>query len=292
MKNLIHPKLFSTKNYGNIKYAAAILPIIFCLFASTFAQQETLKLSTQDEIKNEIALVPCKNKERLEGVKSLFRQMGASDSDITVEDLKGVRNVVITKKGKTNETVIVGAHYDKVSDGCGAIDNWTGVVIIANLYKTLRTTETDKTYIFVAFDKEEIGLIGSNALAKTITKEQKSNTCSMVNLDSFGFGYPQILDNTSNSKMTNFAANLAKELEMPFSHASLAGAADADSTSFNEKDIPAVTFHGLSAKWQNYLHSNNDKVENINVSSVFVGYNFLLRFLGKLDAESCNSFKK
>lgn len=275
-----------------IKCVPTILIVVFFLVIQSTAQQQSVKLSTEDDIKNEIALTPCKNSERLEAAKKLFQQMGASDSDISIEKLKDVQNLVVTKKGKTNEIVIIGAHYDKVSDGCGAIDNWTGIVIIANLYRTLRGYSTNKTYLFVAFDKEESGLLGSNAMAKAIPKEHRANYCSMVNLDSFGFGYPQVLDNVSNKKMTDLAKDLAKELEMPFSHASLAGSTDADSSSFNAKDIPAVTFHGLSDKWQEYLHSSKDKVENINSSSVYVGYRFLLQFAVKLDASGCEIFRE
>jgi Zn-dependent M28 family amino/carboxypeptidase len=217
--------------------------------------------------------------------------MGAAEADITAEKVKDVQNVVVNKKGKTAETVIIGAHYDKASDGCGAIDNWTGIVIVGNLYRSMRNADTEKTYIFVAFDKEEVGLVGSGVMASSIPKENRPSYCSMVNLDSFGFAYPQVLENASNPKMTAMAKDLAAELKMPFASASLAGMADADSSTFQAMGIPAITFHGLSNKWQHYLHSSNDKLENINSGSVAVGYNFLLQYLAKIDSAACGVFR-
>lgn len=268
-----------------------ILPLILLLFTVSFAQNQTAKISTENEIIENIKIVPCKNDERLDAVKKLFVQMGATDADVSIEKFRDLQNFVVTKKGKSGETIIVGAHYDKVKDGCGAIDNWTGIVIIANLYRSLRDLPTDKTYLFVAFDKEEPGLFGSQAMAKAIPKEKREGFCSMVNLDSFGFATPQVMDNTSNSKMIDLASNLAKELNMPFSHASITDA-DADSTSFKNKDIPAITFHGLSNDWQKFLHTPNDKLENINFKSVYLGYQFTLRYLAKVDSTECGAFRK
>src|SRR5688572_11340070 len=222
---------------------------------------------TVETIEADMRLHVCKNGERLEAVKKLFREKGAADDEIRVEKIDNVENVVVSKKGKTEETIIIGAHYDKVSDGCGAIDNWTGIVIIANLFKAFRNIPTDKTIVFVGFGKEELGLVGSNAMAKSIPKEKRPQYCSMLNFDSFGFTYPQVLTNTSSSRMTKFAKELAAELKMPFAEASLAGAADADSSSFLGKDIPAITFHGMSAKWPEYLHTSKDQLENVNHQS-------------------------
>ena len=266
---------------------------IFAAFLSisSLAQGPATKVDVAD-ITSEMQMHVCKNDERLEAAKRLFKKMGAADDDLKVQDFGKVQNLTVTKKGKTDDTVIVGAHYDKVSEGCGAIDNWTGLVIVANLYGTIRPYQTEKTYVFVAFGNEEKGLIGSEAMAKSIPKENRPQYCSMVNFDSFGFNYPQVLSNASSPKMTKFAKDLAKEVNMPFSEASLAGTADADSTSFVSKNIPAITFHGLSNKWQEYLHSSRDKIENVKPESVLVGYKFGYLFLTRLDQGVCDMFRK
>jgi Zn-dependent M28 family amino/carboxypeptidase len=264
--------------------------LVAILAVSSFPQ--TALRVTEESLKEDMQMHVCKNGERLEAVKNLFRKRGAADDELKVEKFDNVENLVVSKKGRSDETIIVGAHFDKVSDGCGAIDNWTGIVIVANLFAALRTTPTDKTILFVAFGKEEQGLVGSHAMAKSIPKEQRTQFCSMINLDSFGLSYPQVLSNSSSPKMTKFAKELASEVKMPFAEASLAGSADADSSSFVAKEIPAITFHGLSSKWPEYLHSSKDKLANVNQQSVLVGYNFVALYLTRVDSKACSAFRK
>ena len=258
---------------------------------SAFAQDNNDGFSSEANINEDLKLNVCKNEDRLEAVKKLFKKMGATDEEIEIKKIKNVENLIVIKKGKTAETVIVGAHYDKVSDGCGAIDNWTGITIIANLYRTFKQLSSEKTYVFVAFGKEESGLIGSEAMAHSIPKEERVNYCAMVNLDSFGFTYPQVMSNTTDNKLADLAEVVSKDLKIPIAEASINGAS-ADSLSFKNEKIPAITFHGLNGKWQQYLHTSKDKLENVNVSSVFIGYRYVLAYLAKIESNNCNAFRK
>lgn len=276
-----------------MKFSKVFLIIILLCLAGSVLSQETGKarIITEDLIKADVEKVKCSNDERLNSVKELFAEHGAIEGDIQIDDLKNVKNLVVTKKGKTNEIVVVGAHYDFVSAGCGAIDNWTGIVIIANLFETLSKFSTEKTYKFVAFGREEEGLIGSKAMVKEISKEDRSNYCAMVNLDSFGFTVPQALGNISNDSLISIAEESAKEFDFPFSKVSIGGASS-DSDSFKSKKIPAITLHGLSNDHEKFLHTSKDSLKNINFASVFLGYTFTLRMLSKIDAKGCQDFRK
>jgi putative aminopeptidase FrvX len=265
--------------------------IVAAQTASVFGQPAEVKVSTEEELKEDVLKGPCKNDDRHEAVKALFKRLGVADEDIKVEKFKDIQNIVITRKGKTAETVVVGAHYDKVKDGCGIIDNWSGIVILAHIYRTFSTMEPQKSYMFVAFDREEEGLKGSSAMAKAIPKEDRPKYCSMVNFDSFGLGYPLILENASSPKMTKMAKDLGTELKAPVNSISLAGSADADSSSFKDKDIPAITISALNNKWAEYLHSSKDKAENVNFGSIRVGYLYGLQYLAKVDGAGCAAFR-
>ena len=83
------------------------------------------EISTPDQFKHEFQTVPCKNSERQDAVKTLFEQMGAAASEITVDSHKRVENVMIRRDGIGEGLIVVGAHYDKANNGCGALDNWT-----------------------------------------------------------------------------------------------------------------------------------------------------------------------
>ncbi|MEP7212060.1 MAG: M28 family peptidase [Acidobacteriota bacterium] len=269
-------------------FAILMVPVLLC---AAYAQNAGPQIATLEEITEDLKFAPCKNSERFEAVKKLFQKMGAAETDISSPENKGLRNIVLTKKGKSADTVVIGAHYDKVSEGCGVIDNWSGIVVLANIYRTFSTMDTEKTYVFAAFDKEELGLYGSAAMVKDIQKAARADYCSMVNLDSFGLGFPFILENASTASMVKAAKDLGTELKVPVKILSLDGAADADSSSFKNKDIPAITLSGLTENWPKYLHSSNDKQEFTNPQSVRVGYQFTLNYLVKIDAGACDMFR-
>lgn len=76
---------------------------LFCLFlilVSSFGkptQSNTLKLSTQEEIAQDIALVPCKDNERLNAAKALFARMG-DPADTRLKSRMESRILLSTKR--------------------------------------------------------------------------------------------------------------------------------------------------------------------------------------------------
>jgi Zn-dependent M28 family amino/carboxypeptidase len=272
-----------------LKYSRLVPAFLFFVALSTAGQSP--KIATVEDIERDVDFVSCKSSDRLEAVQKLFRSMGASDDDIVIDDSRGTKNVIVTKKGTSPETIVVGAHYDKVDEGCGAIDNWTGIVAIAHLYGTLRLVETSKTFKFIAFDKEEKGLIGSHNFVSGIAKADRSSVCSMVNIDSFGFTLPWVMENTSDKPLVTTAKDVWKKMKLELISVPIANA-DADSSSFKNAGIPAITFTGLNSDWRNYLHSSNDKLKNIKMDSVFAGYRLLLPFLIEIDKPACDAFRK
>ena len=80
-------------------------------------------------------------------------------------NLIGVRPGNNYKKGKTESILVVGSHYDSVSRAPGVDDNGSGSVIVLENARLLHLANAtlDHTIIFVCFDLEELGLMGSNA---------------------------------------------------------------------------------------------------------------------------------
>lgn len=259
-----------------------------CLPTIAQAQPPAVNISTEEQIKEEFTFVPCKNGERLNAVRALFEKLGAPPAEITTDKYKNVENIVVRKQGLTDEVLVVGAHFDKSADGCGAIDNWSGIVAVAHLYKTVKDLPTTKTILFVGFGKEEDGLVGSRAMADAIPKEQLGKYCAMVNIDSLGLTVPQVADNLSSRKLTDFAVALAKEMQIQFAHAAINGAG-ADSQSFVNRRIPALTIHGLSSQWPSVLHSSSDQAKKVNTAFVYLGYRFALALTARLDEAECQA---
>jgi len=257
---------------------------------SVSAQHGDITISSVEEIKSEFNSVPCKDSDRLNAAKALFAKMGAADADMSVEKFKNVENLVVRKQGTSQEILVIGAHYDKVADGCGAIDNWTGIVTLAHLYKSLRNIPLEKTILFVAFGKEEKGLVGSRAMVSAISKEQLPQYCAMINIDSLGLAVPQAADNMSSKKLELFVADTAKIMKIGFNHFTIQGA-DADSSAFIEKKIPAVTISGLNNDWPTILHSRNDQPAKVNATSVYLGYRLVLGMVYRLEESPCATYR-
>ena len=272
---------------ASVPFALALLLAAGC----SAAQEPASNVATPEDIAKDFASVPCDDKDRLAAVRTLYESAGAAASDITMDQHDNVENLVVTKKGASAEKIVIGAHYDKTSEGCGAIDNWTGQVALTHLYRTLKDIPLEKTLVFVAFGREEKGLVGSRAMTRDIDNTEALGYCAMINIDSLGLGPPQVADNMSSKKLARFTGKLAKELEIPFGHARI-GRANSDSSSFVAKKIPAVTIHGLNKDWSTILHSKHDQVAKVNTASVYLGYRLALAMIVKLDASACDAYRQ
>ncbi len=85
------------------------------------------------------------------------------------------------------ETIIVGAHYDSRT-GPGANDDGTGVAAVMGIARELRrVTNRRRDVMFVFFDQEERGLLGSRAFAKMVKDDGKLTVNSVHTIDQIGW---------------------------------------------------------------------------------------------------------
>ncbi len=99
------------------------------------------------------------------------------------------RNVVARINGASEERVVVGAHYDSVWHGPGAIDNATGVEGLRRVAAHFAGTEQSRTIELVAFGAEEIGLVGARRfVADARDRNVLRSIVGIVNLDCIGYG--------------------------------------------------------------------------------------------------------
>jgi Iap family predicted aminopeptidase len=249
-----------------------------------------LSLSTLEQVKEDAIEVNCNNDERLNAVHALFEKMGAQASDIVIEKIRNVENVILRKQGSSEGLIVIGAHYDKASVGCGAVDNWSGIVAMAHVYRSLRNFPANRSLILVAFGKEEKGRVGSKAMVEAIDKAQSQQYCAMINFDSLGLGVPQVMENISSKKLTIRVAEVAKRMEMPFAKGALYGP-DSDSSSFIEKKIPAVTIHGVAGDFLKVIHTPNDQPKAVKAESVYLAYRLALSLTIEIDKCRCDEFR-
>lgn len=84
-------------------------------------------------------------------------------------------------------TVVVGAHFDTVPGSPGANDNATGVAFVLSLARYLASIECRAhDVVFVGFDEEEIGLLGSDAFAQLLF-DQGTDVIAVHTIDQMGW---------------------------------------------------------------------------------------------------------
>ncbi|NNE66571.1 MAG: M20/M25/M40 family metallo-hydrolase [Pyrinomonadaceae bacterium] len=266
-----------------------VLSLVLVLPACDLIRFGGSNLSKQqkDHIRQKVTAATCSDANRLAEAEKLFDSKGLQPE---LEEYSEAVNVVSKLKGKTSETIVVGAHYDKTTLGCGAIDNWTGVVMLTMLAEELKASSTQKTYLFVAFGGEERDLKGSRAMAYGMVKREEDRPCAMVNLDSFGFEKAWALKSISDDSLLKLASDVERKRGGSFSIRNYRGASS-DSKSFQLIGVPSITFSGLGDDWRDYLHQDSDIPENVDFESVFDNYEFLREFLRNLDESSCESLK-
>ncbi|NSW55652.1 MAG: M28 family peptidase [Armatimonadetes bacterium] len=87
---------------------------------------------------------------------------------------------------RPNDLYIIGAHYDSVSVAPGADDNGSGVAAVLECARVLSQYSFDATLVFIAFDCEEVGLVGSRWW---VHDNPGANVLGMLSLDMIAFNY-------------------------------------------------------------------------------------------------------
>lgn len=96
-------------------------------------------------------------------------------------------NLVAEKSGKSGKFLVVSAHYDSVGNA-GADDDATGVIAMLATARTLRADNLKHGLRFVAFDEEEIGLVGSAAYVRDlVAKGEKASILGDLQMEMMGY---------------------------------------------------------------------------------------------------------
>ena len=239
---------------------------------------------TEGEMNDEVRMSPKENAERERVIRELFLQAGAAASDIQVQDIgRGKHNFIVVKPGRTDRVILVGGHHDKVSAGQGTIDNWTGATMVANLYQQLRERDTQHTYVFIAFGREEEGLLGSAAYVQSLTKDRLGKIDDMVNLDTLGVDGTYTWQNNSDEELLKAFREVAVREHLDLSEQYLDGG-DADSSSFRQAGVKAITVYGCSPdRVFEIIHSDRDNFGVFSLKDYVNAFRLTAAVLVRLD---------
>jgi Zn-dependent M28 family amino/carboxypeptidase len=153
----------------------------------------------------EVTASIAKGSNGLERRTAITQRLDNGHIAYTLEDFTDARgrsgtNIVATIPGGSPKTVLIGAHYDRVAVGQGAIDNGASCAVLLKLLDSLKAKPLEKyTAKVVFFDLEEAGLVGSRAFFDQMRMRQEPMPAYAVNLDIFGYG-DSIFATASNSE--------------------------------------------------------------------------------------------
>ncbi len=166
----------------------------------------------------------------------------------------------------SNEYIIIGAHYDAVLGSPGANDNATGVAMIFGVIKDLKKVAIRKKHVmFVFFDDEEIGLIGSREFADKIHRDSLNvhsvHTVDQMGWDSDGDRAIELELPTDSLKAKYLVAALENNISIH-----ITGTGSTDHSSFRSRGFNAI---GLTEEYVNgdttpYYHQAGDTYGTVN----------------------------
>jgi peptidase M28-like protein len=227
-----------------------------------------------------------KSPDREKVIVGLFREAGCDQDALNEQPVKGSRtpNVICTLTGGSDARVIVGAHYDKVPNSRGVIDNWTGTCLLPSLFEALRTKPHRLTFVFASFTDEEKGLVGSQYFVKHLTPEDRRKIRAMVNIDSLGLSDTEVWLSRADKNLAKAAGTVAHSLQLPLTAVNVDRVGLSDSRPFLDRKIPVIDFHSVTQATLHILHSPQDRIQAVHLEEYEKSYELLAAYLAVLDA--------
>lgn len=228
------------------------------------------------------------NRARAELLHTLFDEAGCTAPNLEDRKARGSKlsNVICMLPGETDDLVIVSAHYDKVKDGAGAVDNWTGASLLPSLFQGFAQVEKRKhTYLFIGFTDEEVGLVGSRAWVEEHKKTLLGRVHAVVNIDSIATGPLRVWASRAHPALSYAALRLSNAIKIPVEGMNVDNVGDSDSAPFAAKKIPVIDFHSLTDETLPILHSPRDQLDAVKVGELQAANRFLAAYLAFIDEQ-------
>jgi Zn-dependent M28 family amino/carboxypeptidase len=232
---------------------------------------------------------------------AITERLKAAGVDFHVENfVSGTRtgnNIVATLPGKPGtRTLLLGAHYDRVAKGHGAVDNAASCAVLLALMDALKSKPLASTVTVVFFDLEELGLLGSRSYFQT--HAGSSLPALAMNFDIFGYGETFfVTPSKADGPLLASLQQAASELGFPVrsipmaqypssDHRSmaLAGIETLGVTLIDGADIDSVILPGpVRARILSMIHTDADTMDQIREQDMAKALPVLERTIRLLD---------
>jgi Zn-dependent M28 family amino/carboxypeptidase len=258
---------------------------VVCAFAAHAASIE-INLLKEPVIQERLELVSRKLPERRATLEKLFTDLGC---EVGAQPVRGSKepNLICTLKGTEPDAgvIVVGGHFDLITAGIGAIDDWSGSVMLPSLYESLKNVPRRHSFTFVAFAAEETGLNGSREYVNKLNREQRTSIHAMINLECLGLEGPKVWGSRADPKLLDAYARVISALHIPPAVVNVEKVGDDDAHSFRNAGIPTLSIHSITQQTFPLLHSSRDKVSAIKPEAYYTSYRMVATLLAYLDGQ-------
>jgi hypothetical protein len=267
------------------RYVSKLLLLAQMLVAVHLVAQTQYSQVKQEVVKQRLDLYKGNDTKREAALMQLFTQAGCTAPRLSEQPVPSRKqpNVICVLPGGTDQTIIVGAHFDHVADGEGIIDNWSGASLLPSLFQSLAGAPRTHTFIFVGFTGEEEGLLGSAYYVQQLPPDQLSKIQAMINLDTLGLGPTKVWVSQSDPMLVNGLGNLAHSMNLPVAAMNVNGLGYSDEESFIDKKVCALIVHSLTPQTTHVLHRPDDNPSAVRFSDYYDTYRLLAAYLTILD---------
>jgi Iap family predicted aminopeptidase len=200
------------------------------------------------EILERFQEMPASDRDRASTIRSMFLAEGCKGSLLQDQFVEGADapNIVCLLRGDSEETVIVGAHYDRSASGGRRMDNWSGAALLPSIYHSLHARQRHHSFIFVAFADKQDELTGAKWFAGRMSAAQLQNTEAMINLDVLGLSPTKVWSSHSDKELVQDLVAMEYALKLPASQMDLQEEGETDSEAFASQRVPRITIHSLT----------------------------------------------
>jgi len=201
-------------------------------------------------------------------------------------------NIVAEIRGSDleDEVVVICGHYDSVAISPGATDNAGGSSIMMALARYFSKVKPRRTFRFIWFSGEELGLVGSQAYVESI-KDEIKRVKLVLNLDVAGDPIGENRAHVISEKDLQFYFSaFAKELGIPCKvNLSIYSS---DSMPFSLYGVPSLNLFRAGGKGSFFIHSHYDHKRYTSPQGLKPILDLSLKFLERLSESKVFPFER
>ncbi|KAH8593508.1 aminopeptidase-like protein [Bisporella sp. PMI_857] len=244
----------------------------------------------------------------LKNVQGLIKDAGAEKYGVHAEHFKhpwGQHSIIATIPGKSNSTVVVGAHQDSINlwlpsilSAPGADDDGSGTVTILEAFRALLTStavvegNATNTIEFHWYSAEEGGLLGSQAIFQDYERSGR-DVKAMLQQDMTGYvqgtldaGKPEsvgVITDFVDPNLTAFIKKvITKYCQIPFVETKC-GYACSDHASASKAGYPsAFVIESEFADSDKHIHTSDDTIKYLSFDHMLQHARLTLSFVYEL----------